>query len=248
MDVTGNQSAHMLSHQGWTDIINCLPLINYFSPQYKELTVIMREDAQGLLDFYLKQFSNVNALYVKKAILGSPNVGALLEVDKNDKNLFFGGYDGLRTDIYHKAYSKTSGFFVEKFYTDYGVPYKNRVDSFSFTRDYEAENTIYEKIVKNYEGEYSVVHEDLERGLALNPEGNTKVVKLNGASSIFFDYVKVLENATSIYLIDSVWAALCYLLDAKYGLLQNARVKVYCLRGHQEMFTKPLKLPNWEIN
>ena len=67
-------------------------------------------------------------------------------------------------------------------------------------------------------------------------------------SDVFFDYIKVLENAKSIHLIDSVWAAICYLLDAKYTLLKNIDVNVHCLRGYEEMFIEPKKLPNWKIN
>ena len=238
--------AIMFFHQGWTDIINCLPLINYYSMKYDVLDVIMREDTKNLVDFYLRQFSNVNALYVDKAILDS---SFQLQASENDTLLFFGTHDSLRTDNNKGAFSREgSAFFVEKFYTPYNIPYEERVNSFSIDRDHKLENEIYEKVIGDYDGEYIVVHEDTEKGLSLGVEDkNIKVIKLNGASDVFFDYIKVLQNAKSIHLIDSVWAATCYLLDTKYSLLKDINVHVHCLRGHGEMFTKPIKLSNWKI-
>ena len=52
-------SAILCFHQGWTDIINCLPLINYYAKKYEKLKVIMREDAKALVEFYTKHLQNI---------------------------------------------------------------------------------------------------------------------------------------------------------------------------------------------
>jgi hypothetical protein len=39
----------------------------------------------------------------------------------------------------------------------------------------------------------------------------------------------------------------CYMIDAKYGLLETVPVYVYCHRGFDRMFTNPVKRPNWTI-
>ena len=239
----------MFFHQGWTDIINCLPLINYYSKNYDSLELIIRKDSKDLVDFYLNQFSNVTPLYLEKSILDS-NIKSYLHTNENESLLFFGVHDFLRTDS-NKDSFRTSGpgFFVKKFYTPYNIPYEERINSFNIIRDHSIEDEIYKKVIGDYDGEYIVVHEDSERGLSLGTNNkDIKIIKLNGVSDVFFDYIKVLENAKSIHLIDSVWAAICYLLDAKYTLLKNIDVNVHCLRGYEEMFIEPKKLPNWKIN
>ena len=216
---TTTTTAKLYFHQGWTDIINCLPLINYYSKNYGKLDVIMREDSKDLVDFYLKQFNNVNALYMDKKILDS---NFNLPINENDSLLFFGMHDRFRNDDKKNSFLNYDGFFVEKFYTPYGVPYVERVDSFGILRDKTLEDNMYKKIIGDYTGDYVVVHEDTERGLSLvTEEKDIKIIKLNGASDIFFDYIKILKNAKSIHLIDSVWAAICYLLDSKYGIFKR---------------------------
>ena len=36
-----------------------------------------------------------------------------------------------------------------------------------------------------------------------------------------FDYIKIIENAQEIHLLDSVWGTLIYQLDAKYNLFKK---------------------------
>jgi hypothetical protein len=243
------KKAKMFFHQGWTDIINCLPLINYYSKDYDSLELIIRKDSKALVDFYLNQFDNVNPLYIEKSILDS-DAHPYLRGSETESLMFFGLHDSLRTDGNRDSFRTSgSGFFVEKFYTSYNIPYEERINSFDIVRDHNVEDEIYKKVIGNYDGEYIVVHEDLERGFSIGTDNkDIKIIKLNGVSDVFFDYIKVLENAKSIHLMDSVWAAICYLLDAKYALLKNIDVTVHCLRGYEEMFIKPKKLPNWKMN
>ena len=64
---------------------------------------------------------------------------------------------------------------------------------------------------------------------------------------IFFDMIKVLENSIEIHLLDSVWGAFVYLLDAKYRLFKNKKIFLYAKRGYKSMFEEPVKLNNWII-
>ncbi len=61
--------------------------------------------------------------------------------------------------------------------------------------------------------------------------------------------IKVLENATEIHLLDSVWGSLCYHLDCKYNLFKNKNIPVYLYakRGYEAMFSDPIKMDNWII-
>ena len=56
-------------HQGWTDIVNCLPLIHYYSYYKPNLKVIVRSDARELIEYTCNTLKNVNFIYVDKLIL-----------------------------------------------------------------------------------------------------------------------------------------------------------------------------------
>ena len=60
-------------HQGWTDIINCLALINYYCNLYDKIYLIMREDAKSIVDFYTKDIKNLQICYENKPTIDSIN-------------------------------------------------------------------------------------------------------------------------------------------------------------------------------
>ena len=61
------KSAVLLFHQGWTDIINCFPLINHYSTQYEKVFLYIREDSVELVNFFCNQINNVDVFYVPKS-------------------------------------------------------------------------------------------------------------------------------------------------------------------------------------
>lgn len=235
-------------HQGWTDIINCLALINYYCKLYDKIYLIMREDAKELINFYTKYLKNLEIYYINKNILDHQNIIKYLEdnyknLDIQDINfLGIGGHDHLRNDKYKNYFSLNSGFFVNKFYTDYKIPYINRINNFTFNRDRKLENNKYNDFINKYGKDYILYHETIE-----NYNKNITIVNLNGISNTFFDMIKILENAIEIHLLDSVWGALIYQLDAKYKLFQNKKIILYAKRGYNEMFLSPVKLDNWTV-
>ena len=50
-----------------------------------------------------------------------------------------------------------------------------------------------------------------------------------------------------IHLLDSIWGAFIYQLDARYKLFQNKKIILYAKRNYQQMFDQPIKLNNWII-
>ena len=49
----------------------------------------------------------------------------------------------------------------------------------------------------------------------------SKLVDLNKSTNIFFDYIKILQNAKDIHVLDSVWGAFLYQADSKYELFNH---------------------------
>lgn len=231
-------------HQGWTDIINCLPLIDYYLELYEQIYLFIRNDANSLINFYLKnKKNNVIPIYINKNILD--NMNTLEYFSKNIDNvsnyeiLYHGCHDWNRNDIYMNAFSKCNLFFVESFYMAYNIDYNKRINCFNFERDYNLENHTYIEFINKYGQNYILSHE-------INDiTSNLPIINLNGISDTFFDYIKILENAQEIHLLDSVWATFIYLLNTKYELFKNIKIYAYCNRNYYDMYKKPIQLDNW---
>ena len=239
-------------HQGWTDIINCLALVTYFSERYDLVYLIIRKDAFELINFYLKSYSNIIALHEEHKILDTIGVHHLIKNLQFDSFEFIGGHDMRRliTDVFFNAYNKFTSenvvTFERAFYEAYNIPYMTRVEKFNVTRDLSQEELKYNSIVKS--DNYICIHTNKYLNLTVNPDERYKeIIELDKSSNIFFDMIKVLENAKEIHVIDSVWAAICYLLDVRYNLFNHIPIYVYCHRNFSRMFTEPIHLQNWNI-
>jgi len=240
-----NTRAYLYFHQGWTDIINQLALISYYASQYEKICLIIRHDAQPVVDFYVRPLKNVEVIYSPLEGINDCSFDHRIFNDPETDILCHGLHDRFRPNF---TYVDTPDFFVRKFYERYNIDYQVRVNSFEIQRDPILENQRYQEFVINNGHDYVLVHEDPPRGITLNIEPqNYPVINLDKKSAVFFDYIKILENAKQIYVMDSVWATIIYHLDAKYGLFQHIPIEVKCLRGYQPMFQEPVKLNNWTI-
>ena len=231
-------------HQGWTDIINCLALINYYCNDYDIISLLIRSEAKEIIDFYTKNIKNLKKIYVKKTEIDNIDIYKLKEdynIQKSD-NLFIGVHDNLRNDKYKDKFNLNPMFFVNSFYLNYDIPYMTRINDFSFERNLDMEEKVYQEFIRENGNEYILYHEVIEEY-----DKNKKIVNLNGISNIFFDMIKVLENAIEIHLLDSVWGAFVYQLDGKYKLFENKKIVLYAKRGYTQMFNEPVKLENWKI-
>lgn len=229
-------------HQGWTDIFNSLGLIGWYLNIYDRLHIIIRMDAMPLLDFYCRQFGD----RVELDFRPKEYVDTHIQFPDSYDLLIHGMNDSFRTDMYKDVYQKSiRRTFVNSFYTLYDIPAKIRIDEFCLERDHQLEEEKYNQFVQKYGPNYRLTH-IIEPHPSDDPTLQT--VDLNQSSETFFDMIKVLEHAKEFHLVDSSWAALVYLLDAKYGLFQNVPVHVYCARNYIPMFSDPVKLPNWKFH
>lgn len=160
--------------------------------------------------------------------------------------LFHGWYDTDRNDKYKNKFEgnmiKDSSNFVNMFYSSYDIDVCMRIDYFIFDRAYELENKIYDEFVSKYSNKYILYHNNTNHIISRNDYTH---VNLNQISDTFFDYIKVLENAIEIHVIDSSWAAFIYLLDCKYRLFKDKKIYLYPQRNYKKMFQDPIQLDNW---
>lgn len=236
----------LYTHQGWTDIINCLALINIYSEKYSRLYVLVREDAKWLILFYIRGLQNVIPIFCPKQILDYNHWRSL--IDSSIQPLSFeliGYHDRQQVGEMKCAFERYRGPFERAFYEAYGHPYELRVTKFKLYRSLEDEARMYEKYVKTTP--YVCVHSNRKLGIVPNVSTTLPIIELNESSEVFFDMIRILQHANEIHLIDSVWAAVCYHIDASDGLLSHVSIYLYCYRGHNRMFTEPKQLPNWKL-
>jgi hypothetical protein len=237
-------------HQGWTDIVNCLALINIYAEKYTFLYLLIREDASPMIWAYINPIKNVIPIFKPKEHLDNIQWYNLIDNSIKINGLEFIGNPDVwrqRSDPYIGSYMKypqPKFAFERLFYECYGIPHSNRVDRFSLVRNQNEEEALFSKL--NPKSPYICVHTNPSVGTVEVP-ADANVIELNNSSSVFFDMIKVLQNASEIHCIDSVWAALCYLLDAKYGLLSHIPITVYCYRKFDRMFCEPKQLQNWKL-
>ena len=110
-----NKNGILYFHQGWTDIINCLALINYYCNLYDKIYLIMRKDSKKLVNFYVK-IKNIKIFYEEKINIDNNGIPFVINKYKklnleNNDFLAIGGHDHLRNDKYKKKFEKTQEFF-----------------------------------------------------------------------------------------------------------------------------------------
>jgi hypothetical protein len=246
------------THQGWTDIVNCLGLVGYYSKRYDQLLVLVREDSKDFMDFYLQQFNNVEPRYEKKEKLSNLKLEEFSGFDL----LFHGESDKHRVDTYRGVFSDPKKFFVKRFYENYDIDYSVKIDDFGLKRDIQLENEIYEDFLLKYKSNYILYHDDSNTpggstGISIPNEitEDKRSINLNGITSNFFKFIKVIENAVEIHLVDSVWASVIYHLDTKYRIFDQIPIYIYPFKIRhgglidykKSDFLEPIHPGNWII-
>ena len=250
-----NKCAKVFIHHMWTDNINQLGLITYYCSVYKKVYFFAWIEVKELLEFYFKNITNLDIIY----LYFNENDVDIKSYDTKYTDvdmLVHGQHDYLRNDIYKSAYINLNindfdTNFVKFFYEGYGIPYIYRIEYFKLERNYELEDIRYNEFINEFGKDYILYHEIFDDNNIDSEYKNKTIINLNKKSNIFFDYIKILENALEIHLRDSSWAGICYHLDCKYNLFKNKKIYVYCHRyskiGYITMFTEPIKLDNWVI-
>lgn len=239
----------LLFHQGYTDILNSLALISYYATKYETLHIIIRTEAYELIEYYSRQYENIDIIPVQYNLLNTELKYKTTNIFKqlcptfdNCDVLIHGLNDVHRRDKCINSYiilSQENTFFVDGFYKAYGIDPSIRTTYFSIQRDTSLENELYSKFIKTHGLEYHVHH-------GTDPMYE-KSVDLANQTEIFFDYIKILENAQSMTLLDSVWAICVYLLQARYGIFSTIPIRIKSRGlGYEPMFGTPL-FPNWSF-
>jgi hypothetical protein len=254
------KKGYLYFHQGWTDILCQLSLVNYYYDKYDIIKVVMRDDAKELFDYYIRNLKNVIPIYIETDN-GRHINNKFLSIENDYEIIFHGHHDTYRDDEYRNSFVNNSSngkHFMENFYHSYNIDYNTKIEYFNLDRDIDLENSLYEKFKQEHGENYVIYHDDEMNHIHGPYSIPTKIdfknknedwtyINLNKRSFNFFDYITIIKNAKEIHLVDSVWAAMCYQIDTKYGLLSDKQINLYAKREHHDLFTNPIKLNNWNI-
>lgn len=251
-------------HQGYTDIINCLSMIKYYYEKYNEpvydydhdyktpeheykIILIVRQEVKEIVEYFCNDI-DINIIYIDMKNWDKINIFNKINimVDEKDLLLIHGYPDLARNDKYKNIFDKNfpqNKNFVKLFYILYDLDYDIRYKYFIFYRNLDIENKIYFNFISKYGSEYIIYHDNDKRFFKTMTLLNCPQINVNGISKIMFDYIKVLENAKEIHVIDSVWGCLIYILDVKYKLFKHIKIYYY-VRSHPFMFDQ-INLDNW---
>jgi hypothetical protein len=243
----------LIFHQGWTDIINSLALVNFYLKQFSEISVLIRDDAAALLKYYCRNSKGVDIIPLKIHDFSLANTEFVSFINNvRGERLYHGTWDKLRSDKFQGAYDRSDLFFVDKFYEAYGIDKDTRYQYFEFSEYPELENSREEAFLLNHGNNNYLAHypaHDLNARNQIHSEFAEGVVPVNldQTSQIFFDQYRILQRASKIVMIDSVYAALCNILDSKFRCFSHVPIVVKCLRGYNLMYAASSNLDNWII-
>lgn len=209
-----------VGHLGWTDIILCFSIPFYLTKNYKNVVVIIMEEARLFCDFLYSKNSNIKQEYLKKSEIDKKLIQPVVEKYKNYEFIGVGSH----WNNYSKKYKRGG---IEYFYSQLNIPVEEHYNSFYLERNLELEEGKFTEFKKTYTEKYIVVNEDIQRGLKINRKKikkNKQIFNINNSSQIFFDMIKILEESEEIHLISTCWSMLIKLLQKKYGLFNDKKI------------------------
>jgi len=139
-----------------------------------------------------------------------------------------------------------SSTFDQSFYMQSGVPYNDRWNKFSFSRDKKKEEVVMKTKPK---GKFLFVHDDASRGLSVRKKHLPKGVELyrpnhnlgDNSEITIFDYIPLIEQSEEIHCMDSSFAAMIDHIDS----LRSK--KKYIHRYIRKENLNPFYKNNWKI-
>ena len=201
-----------MSHQGLGDHILCNGIYSEYASKYKKCVIPVIDKYYSTVSRMLSDVKNIQIVKFR-----NPFWSFKMEAHANLLNLF--GYGTLRLGIFGADFFKDSSKRLDaNYYYQAGLSINKRWDSFKLVRNNEAEDALFKLLVGDRK-EYIFLHEDGKRNFLINSELIPKnimtvkpIEKLNNKFS-FFDYLKIIENASEIHCIESSFAALIESLE-----------------------------------
>lgn len=185
---------YIYHHLGLGDHIICNGMIRYFCKKYDNVVIFCKTNYYDNVSYMYRDLNNLEIfnfsddVEVVQFINGNFNV-------KN--NLIKPGFGNLDSCLDRMT-------FDEAFYHLAGLDFQIRFDEFYFERDLERENEVCKTLNPDDE-KYIFVLDDPNRGYNINMSKVTDEYKVihNDYQFKIFDYIKLLENAEEIHMMQT---------------------------------------------
>jgi len=257
-------------HNGYEDIIQCIPLINYYCEKYNFIYLFIREDIKYFLDWYCKDIKNIHIIYISFDLhlkyfesIHKNNIDLSIENNElkyclqlnninNIDKIYIGFMDKCNNNYPNKFTEyliNNNKNFVRAFYEAYNINYDLRIKYFNIERDYLLEDTTYNEFILNNGYEYNL-YCSCENRNDFNIYIKNKCknpIDINNITNIFYNYIKILENAIDIHIIDSFWGCFIYILQSKYNLFKNIKIYYYPIKHNIIFYINEPLYDNWNI-
>jgi len=213
-DITSNKLI-IHHHLGLGDYINCNGMVNYLSNMFDKIIIPLKSNYAHMIKYLYKDNPKIEFLNLENKLKSNIKKLTIEDFNLNSKS----EYEQIESfskknkiEILRIGHEKLSMPIPKSFYDQLGIPYQLSYDLFSVPYDIEKNNEYEErlKIVYNLEGNYSVSH--MESSMAdydlskLKLENELNFLKIEMKTDFdknIFYYLKILEKAQEIHLINS---------------------------------------------
>lgn len=186
---------YIYHHLGLGDHFICNGMVRHYYDIHKNIKLFCKHHLKSHIDFMYRDLYNFEVI----SFLDDSEVEEHIYKNNLHESLIKIGFDKLITSLQHVETFDKGFYFGER------LPFEIRFKKFYIRRDEEKEEYVFEKFAKNYK-EYIFVHDDPERGMRINLDrikrSDLPIIR-NDKTFLITDYLKLLENATEIHLMQS---------------------------------------------
>lgn len=185
---------YIYHHMGLGDHIICNGMVRHFCKKYDNIVVFCKDQYYGNVSYMYRDLNNLEIF----SFLDDQQVIDFINRNSTVKNnLIKPGFQNLDSCLDRMT-------FDEAFYYLAGLDFQIRFDEFYFERDLEREDEVCKTLNPDDE-KYIFVLDDPNRGYNIDMTkvtGEYKVIR-NDFQFKMFDYIKLLENAEEIHMMQT---------------------------------------------
>lgn len=185
---------YIYHHLGLGDHFICNGLVRHYYSIYGKIRLFCKNHLKDNIVFMYRDLPNLEVINLRD----DQEVEEYIISNDVKKNVIKVGFDKLRLAL------KDVETFDQGFYYQENIPFDFRFSKFYIERDSDREDYLFKKLTKNL-NDYAFVHDDPDRGMHIDlSKLNTgmPIIK-NDKNYLITDYLKILENAKEIHLMQS---------------------------------------------
>lgn len=185
---------YIYHHLGLGDHFICNGLVRHYYSIYNNIKLFCKNHLQENIRFMYRDLPNLEVIN----FLNDDEVEQYIHKNNLKDSVIKVGFDKLLIAL------RDVETFDQGFYYAENLPFSLRFEKFYIERDHDRENFLFDKMTNGLK-DYIFIHDDPARGMHIDAKkinNNLPIIK-NDTSYLITDYLKILENATEIHLMQS---------------------------------------------